>query len=126
MLEYPRIKDFFIYLDRILVYFITGYFALFVIYDETFLNYDVITRVVLSIAASLLLLIPAILMFRGPDVTEDIVKWIRFFNGIGIISLFSIIKLFNFEESLKNEPLLFFIIYGIIIIINVFFLFLEE
>lgn len=61
-------------------HFVIGYFALFIIYGSTFIDYDIYSRVIFSIVASYVLFIPAGIMgviFESQEMEDP--KIYRFF-----------------------------------------------
>ncbi|MCZ7381641.1 MAG: hypothetical protein O8C64_08785 [Candidatus Methanoperedens sp.] len=54
-MELPKIEDILKNYDRIFTFFLVGYFALYCVFGSFFLDYDLITRIILSAIVSNLL-----------------------------------------------------------------------
>jgi len=115
--DYPNIKEILDNFFPILKIFIVGYFVLFVVYDETFLKYDIITRLVLAIVASIVLNVPSAFGVRlasGYDKPLPKSTLVAGGRSITILGMFSIIELFDLDFYLKENPLYYLIIIFII------------
>lgn len=53
----PKIEDVKENLNWLFTFFVVGYFALYSLFETYFLNYDIITRIILAVIASYLLFI---------------------------------------------------------------------
>ncbi len=106
-----KFGEYIIYFEIILPIFIVGYFGLYVIYGNIFLEYDTLTRVVLSTSASLLLLIPSVLaqiIAEGiSGKSENKNDGLFFSHSFYSILIFTLIEFYDYDLALQQNPLLF-------------------
>ncbi len=83
--EFPAILDL----------FIIGYFALYVVYGNTFIDYDIVTRIILSICSSLMLVsVPfsgfgiIVIVTKQSKKRVDRIKIVQALVGVFVIFIF--------------------------------------
>ena len=107
-MEIPKIEDIKDNIIWIFTFFIVGYFALYSLFEPYFLNYDILTRIILSMVASYILFIPSTLLeymsftlfFKTPIKKDYIPPNIESLHTItGNIALFGGVKILSINNT---------------------------
>lgn len=132
-MELPKIEDFKVNLNWLFTFFVVGYFALYSLFETYFLNYDIITRIILSVIASYLLFLiyipfSSMAFFRfynkytekyteqlkGTAIKIDVESETAVFLNIALFVMFKILFIFEIlQYNLIHLLIIFFIIMGL-------------
>jgi len=118
ILEVAKSEDFIIVLASFFSFFLTGYYLLFIFFKESFLNLDILTRIILSVCVSVPISLYSIIVFPTPKKStykDDLIS--SFLNSIFIIAILSLIELLKFSNIilLNNQD---FMKFGIFLIVS--------
>lgn len=113
------IEKVFKYYDFGLALFVVGYFILYIVYSNIFLNHDLLTRIVLSLSVSLLCYTPALMIFNKFLSSDSAVVRCFHKHSFFIILIFTIIELYDFDVVLQSNPRLYLPIIFLVFIIDV-------